>query len=115
MDLGRRRANRLIMRVPMRVRNKRTPKVEQGVESMNISIRGAYFATEETFRVGEKVQIRLKVPEAVMPGQRTEWCFTGRVAHVDRLGPNGKVGVGVHFLYYTAGGEPDELPEESVI
>ena len=111
MDQGRRRANRLIMRVPMRVLNKRTPQVEQGVESMNISIRGAYFATEETFRVGEKVQIRLKVPEAVMPGQKTEWCFTGRVAHVDRLGPNGKVGVGVHFLYYEAGGEPNEPVE----
>lgn len=115
MDLGRRRANRLIMRVPMRVRNKRRPQAEQGVESMNISIRGAYFATEETFRVGEKIQVRLKVPEAVMPGQRTEWCFTGRVVHVDRLGADGKVGVGVHFLYYTAGGEPDESLEEAVM
>lgn len=30
-----------------------------------------------------------------------EWCFTGRVAHVELLGPKGsKLGVGVQFLYY---------------
>jgi len=109
MDLGRRQANRLIMRVPMRVRDKRSPRVEQGVESMNISIRGAYFAAEAGFHVGEKIQIRLMMPEAVMPGQRSEWCFVGRVAHVDKLGSNGKIGVGVHFLYYTAGRQPDDL------
>lgn len=108
MDLGRRAANRLIMRVPMRVRVKRRPQVEQGVESMNISIRGVYFAAEGAFRVGEKIQVQLKMPEAVMPGQRSEWCFVGRVAHVDQLGNNGKIGVGVHFLYYTAGRQPDD-------
>ena len=108
MDLGRRQANRLIMRVPMRVRDKRKPQVEQGVESMNISIRGAYFAAEGGFRVGEKIQVRLMMPEAVMPGQRSEWCFVGSVAHVDQLGSNGKIGVGVHFLYYTAGRQPDD-------
>jgi hypothetical protein len=102
MDLGRRQARRMIMRVPMWVRGKRRPEIEQGVESMNISIRGAYFAADGPFRVGEQIQVRLKMPEEVLPGQKTEWCFTGRVAHVDQLAPSGKSGVGVHFLYYTA-------------
>lgn len=108
MDLGRRLARRLIMRVPMWVRGKRRPQVEQGVESMNISIRGTYFAADGPFRMGERIQVRLKMPDAVVPGQETEWCFTCRVAHVDVLAPSGKSGVGVHFLYYTAGNKAPE-------
>lgn len=104
MDLGRRQRRRLIMRVPMRVRRKHKKSLlEQGVESLNISLGGAYFAAEGKFDVGEKIEVSLKMPDAVITGQKTEWCFTGRVAHVDQLGKNGKSGVGVHFLYYTAG------------
>jgi hypothetical protein len=102
--LERRYAKRLIMRVPMRVRGmSEEPRVEHGVDSLNISIRGAYFATDGKFGVGEKIEVRLKMPEVVVSGQKTEWCFTGRVTHVDPLGTNGKSGVGVHFLYYSAG------------
>jgi hypothetical protein len=104
VDQGRRQTKRLIMRVPMRVHKINEPRQrEQGVESLNISIRGTYFAAEGAFQAGEKVEVRLKVPELVAPGQTTEWCFTGRVVHADRLGTYGKTGVAVHFLYYSAG------------
>ena len=110
MDPEHRQARRLIMRVPMWIRSiNRLPQEgqrEQGVESMNISIRGTYFAAEGHFQVGEKIRVRLKMPEVIVPGQKTQWCFTGRVTHVDRLGANGKSGVGVHFLYYSAGKKP---------
>lgn len=97
------------MRVPMSVRRKHKKSLrEQGVESMNISLGGTYFAAEGTFDVGEKIEVSLRMPDAVVAGQKTEWCFTGRVAHVDQLGKNGKIGVGVHFLYYTAGARPSE-------
>jgi hypothetical protein len=97
------------MRVPMWVRGiKERPQEEQRVESLNISIRGSYFAAEGKFQVGEKVEVRLNMPEVIFSGQTTEWCFTGRVTHVNRLGTNGKSGVGVHFLYYSAGNrQPD--------
>jgi len=109
VDQEQRHARRLIMRVPMRVRSiKEMPQGEQCVDSLNISIRGTYFAAEGKFQVGEKVEVRLKMPEPVISGQKTEWCFTGRVAHVDRLGSNGKSGVGVHFLYYCAGDRKSE-------
>src|ERR1700722_5076046 len=99
----RRTAKRLIMRVPMRVRGTwEAPQNERGVESMNISIRGTYFASEEKFLVGQKIEVQLKMPEVVVSGQKTEWRFTGRVTHVDTLGTYGKSGVGVHFLYYSA-------------
>ncbi len=92
------------MRVPMRIRSlQRTPEQEHAVESMNISIRGVYFATDAIFEQKEEVEIRLRMPEQLMAGQMTDWCFTGRVAHVEKLGKNGKRGVGVQFLYYSAG------------
>jgi len=99
----RRTVKRLIMRVPMQVRGiSEVPQNERDVECLNISIRGTYFASEEKFRVGEKIEVRLKMPEVVVSGQKTEWRFTGRVTHVDKLGTNGKSGVGVYFLYYSA-------------
>lgn len=113
MELDRRQAKRLTMRVPMLVRGKRRPLLGQGVESMNISIRGTYFVAEGPFRVGEKIHVRLTMPEAVVPRQKTEWCLTGRVEHVNRLVTCGKVGVGVHFLCYTAENQPTEAMQEA--
>lgn len=113
MDSERRQERRLIIRVPMWVRSanglpqeERGKHTEEGVESMNISIRGTYFAAEGSFQVGEEIKVRLKMPEVVVPGQKTQWCFTGRVTHVDRLGAHVKSGIGVHFLYYSAGNKP---------
>ena len=104
MPQDRRYTSRLIMRVPMRVRSLRDGRrSEHEVESMNISIRGVYFATDAVFEQKEEVEIRLRMPEQLMAGQITDWCFTGRVAHVQKLGRNGKCGVGVQFLYYSAG------------
>lgn len=105
----RRQTKRLIMRVPMWVRGvTEQPLPEHGVESLNISLLGTYFAADSKFHVGDKIEVRLKMPEIVFAGQKTQWCFTGRVTHVDRLGPNGKTGVGVHFLYYSAGNKPPD-------
>src|SRR5262245_26976860 len=97
------------MRVPMRVRSLREgPPKEYVVESMNISIRGVYFATDAKFEEKEEVEILLHMPEQLMPGQITDWCFTGRVVHVQKLGKNGKCGIGVQFLYYSAGNKRPE-------
>lgn len=99
-----RQARRLIMRVPMRVRALGDPpQGEELVESMNISPRGAYFPTTLPLKVGSHVEVRLKMPEEVVPGQTHEWTFTARVVHVQQLGGFGKkLGVGVYFLYYSA-------------
>src|SRR5260221_12742955 len=92
------------MRVPMRIRSlQRAPGQEHTVESMNISIRGVYFATDAIFEQKEELEIRLRMPEQLMAGQMTDWCFTGRVAHGEKTGKNGKRGGGVQFLYYSGG------------
>jgi hypothetical protein len=101
--IERRTVKRLIVRVPMRVRGVwQELQEERAVDSLNISNQGTYFASEEKFRVGEKISVRLKMPEVVVSGQRTEWCFTGRITHVEKLGTGGKNGVGVYFLYHSA-------------
>jgi DUF1680 family protein len=113
MALERRQTKRLIMRVPMWVRSvAEKPQGEQGVESLNISLLGTYFAADSKFQVGDKLEVRLKMPEVVVAGQKTQWCFTGRVTHIDQLGPNGKTGVGVHFLYYSAGDKPPDCADD---
>jgi len=81
---------------------------------MNICSHGVYFATEQKLPKGVLIQVHLKMPSGSggrRGGRRGNgvWCFTGRVAHVESLGPtNNKLGVGVHFLYY-------EVPRPSAL
>ncbi len=99
----RRVAPRYIMKVPLRFRPvKAAPHIpEQPADSMNISTRGVYFATDLPVSEGSPVQILLKMPKEVIGGLVSEWRFTGRVVHVDAIPyANGKTGVGVQFLYY---------------
>jgi hypothetical protein len=100
----RRQTRRLIMRVPMHVRTVGDlPPGEELVESMNISQRGAYFATTLQLKVGAQIEVRFQVPEEVFPGQTHEWTFTASVIHVTPLGNFAKkFGVGVYFLCYSA-------------
>jgi len=68
---------------------------------MNINNHGVYFATDQRLPEGVMIQVHLRLPREVAGDDVTEWCFTGRVAHVESLGlTNGKSGVGVQFLYY---------------
>ncbi len=70
---------------------------------MNICSHGVYFATDQRLPKGGMIQVHLKMPRELVGEGVKEWCFTGRVAHVESLGvTNDKLGVGVHFLYYEA-------------
>jgi len=98
----RRFARRMIMKVPLRFRPvKAPPDSEREAASMNICNHGVYFATDQRVHEGVMIQVHLKMPREVIGDDVTEWCFTGRVAHVQPLGAaNDKLGVGVQFLYY---------------
>jgi hypothetical protein len=99
-----RRARRLIMRVPMRVKALHGHAFsEETVECMNISLRGTYFPTVLPLEEGTDVEVRFKMPEELIAGQTHEWTFVARVVHREDLGHfTKKTGVGVHFLYYSA-------------
>ena len=100
--LERRIARRLIMKVPLKFHPLQAPDdPEQDAASMNICNHGVYFATDKKVPQGVLIQVHLKMPREVIGDDVTEWCFTGRVAHVQPLGTaNDQLGVGVQFLYY---------------
>lgn len=98
----RRCARRMIMKVPLKFRSlQASTDSEREAASMNICNHGVYFATDQRVSKGVMIQVHLKMPREVVGDDVTEWCFTGRVAHVEPLGAtNHKLGVGVQFLYY---------------
>ena len=98
----RRTARRLIMKVPLKFRPMEAPDdSERETASMNICNHGVYFATDQRVPKGLMIQVHLKMPREVVGGDVAEWCFTGRVAHVEPLGiASDMSGVGVQFLYY---------------
>jgi hypothetical protein len=106
--LERRITPRLIMHVPLKFRPVQAPDgSEKDSASMNICNHGVYFATDQMLPTGVIIQVHLKMPREVVGDDVTEWCFTGRVAHVESLGgTNDKSGVGVQFLCY-------EVPRDS--
>lgn len=66
----RRQTSRLIMRVPMRIRRlRKAPQNEELVESLNISLRGVYFATKTKFELKEDLELRLHMPERLCRGK----------------------------------------------
>jgi Tfp pilus assembly protein PilZ len=105
----RRSARRLIMKAPIKFRPVReSGDPEWEAATMNICNHGVYFATDHRLPRGEMIQVHLKMPREVVGDDVTEWCFTGRVAHVEPLGAmNDKLGVGVQFIYY-------EVPRASI-
>jgi hypothetical protein len=105
LDSERRSTRRLIMKVPLKFhavqKNGNNGDSEQSANAMNICSHGVYFATDQKLPKGVLIQVHLKMPREVVGDDVMEWCFTGRVAHVESLGPtNDKLGVGVHFVYY---------------
>lgn len=105
----RRHGYRFIMKVPLRFHGMKEAAVQEELaSSMNISIHGVYFATNQKVPEGLLVQLHLKMPREIVGEDVQEWSFTGRVAHVEALSRrNGKSGVGVQFLYY-------EVPPPSI-
>jgi predicted Co/Zn/Cd cation transporter (cation efflux family) len=98
----RRYGYRFLMRVPLRFQaTKEAALREEAVSSMNISTHGVYFATDQKVAEGLLVELHLKMPKEIVGDEVEEWSFTGRVAHVELLSrKNGKLGVGVQFLFY---------------
>jgi|SRR5713101_6990737 len=101
-NANRRASHRFIMKVPLRLRSvKAPPLAECAVQSMNISTRGVYFATDLPLREGQLIQVLFRMPEEISESGGNERRFTCRVAHVQPHGfANGMSGVGVQFLYY---------------
>ena len=104
----RRVSTRHNFKLPLRVRILKSAIAEQRSESVNLSERGIYFATNSPLRVGTAVQVLLKMPEEITGEPTIEWLCSGHVVRVESLdSPRGKLGVGVQFDCYEISPRPE--------
>jgi hypothetical protein len=97
----RRLAGRHKVKAPLRVRVWKSAVPEQAAESVNLSQRGIYFATDSLLRKGETVEVFFNMPEEIIGEPTSEWRCTGHVVRVEEINtPSGKQGVGVQFDCY---------------
>ncbi|HXN51508.1 MAG TPA: PilZ domain-containing protein [Candidatus Acidoferrum sp.] len=97
----RRLADRYKVKTPLRVRVWKSALPEQTAESLNLSQRGIYFATDSVLRKGETVEVYFNMPEEIVGEPTTEWRCTGHVVRVEETNTSGgKQGVGVQFDCY---------------
>lgn len=74
---------------------------EYKASTINISIRGVYFATQVLLQVGESVEILLGMPKRVAGVKAGIRRFLGRVTHIEPIDAlPGLSGIGVHLLYF---------------
>ena len=97
----RRVAIRFDFKIPLRVRISRSAAPERAAESLNVSARGMYFATDLPMQKGTPVHLVFEMPEEVSHKPVAEWHCTGHVVHVQpRRAPQGAICVGVAFDCY---------------
>ena len=99
----RRFSTRHKFKTALRVRVWKSGLPEERAESVNLSQRGIFFASNSRIAEGEVVEILLKMPEEITGQPTTEWRCTGQVVRVEPGDYfNGKFGVGVQFYCYEA-------------
>lgn len=97
----RRLAGRYDVKTPLRIRVWKSATPELVAESVNLSQRGIYFATNSTLSEGEAVEIFFNMPKEIVGEPTGEWRCTGHVVRVETTdGTGGRVGVGVQFDCY---------------
>src|SRR5467141_4077296 len=97
----RRLAGRYKLKMPLRVRLWKSAVADCTAESVNLSQRGIYFATNSELHKGETVEVLFNMPEAIVGEPASEWRCTGHVVRVEEIkAPVGKQGVGVQFDCY---------------
>lgn len=108
----RRFSQRHDVKTALRVRVWKSGLPEERAESLNLSQRGIFFASNSRLAEGEIVEILLKMPEEITGQPTTEWRCTGHVVRVESPGlPKGKFRVGVQFYCYEASrAEQPSLP-----
>jgi hypothetical protein len=97
----RRLTTRFDLRLALRVSMPKSAAPDQCTQSLNVSARGIYFATDLPLRKGAPVHLVFEMPEEISHKPASEWHCTGHVVHVqpDRS-PQGVIGVGVAFDCY---------------
>jgi hypothetical protein len=91
----RRLSGRYRAKTPLRVRLWKSAVPECTAESVNLSQRGIYFATNSVLRKGETVEVLFNMPEEIVGEPTSEWRWTGHVVRVEGdQGPRREAGGG---------------------
>ena len=94
----RRKARRVALQIPVRVRLWESVIPEQKVECLNISERGLYFASGTRFTAGERLELVLKMPEDIVGRGNSNWLCVGQVVRTHALDSSSlALGVAVEF------------------
>lgn len=97
----RRKARRVALQIPVRVRPWESVIPEQKVECLNISERGLYFASGTRFSAGERLELVLKMPEDVVGRENSNWLCVGEIVRTRALDSSSlALGVAVKFEPY---------------
>ena len=97
----RRLAGRYTIKTPLRVRLWKSEQPEHTAESVNVSQRGIYFATDSPIQEGETIEVFFNMTEEIIGEPASEWRCTGHVVRVEPIeATGGKMGVGVQFDCY---------------
>src|SRR5258707_12366806 len=97
----RRLAERFALKILLRVRIAKATALDHTAESLNISTRGIYFATDLPLSKGTPVHLAFEMPEAVTHKPASEWRCTGHVVHVEpNSSPQSPPCAGVRFDCY---------------
>jgi len=100
----RRNNRRVDLRIPLRFRPLvNPPATDLNAESINLSPRGVYFATDYPLQVGSQIEMHMRMPREVSGHPNNDVHCTSRVVHVEPdtfLG--GKAGIGVHIEQFKA-------------
>ena len=95
----RRRTRRFKVSIPLQINA--TADHDHRASSINVSMSGVCFKTSYTLRVGQRVELQLRIPKRITGTAPADRCFTGRVVHVKTNGSSSApLEVGVQFLYY---------------
>jgi Tfp pilus assembly protein PilZ len=97
---NRRAEMRIDVHMPIRFRPiTHPPSAEQSAESVNISEHGLFFWTNAPLRVGEEVEIYLRMPPELSQNP-AQMRWKARVVRVEPNGTVGRNGVGVRVESY---------------
>lgn len=97
----RRLAERHLLRVPLRLRLRRSQLREQSVQAQNVSRRGVFFTTDIPMDEGTLLDLLLEMPETISGVRAAQWMCTGHVVRVEPSeATDGARGVGVEFDFY---------------
>lgn len=92
---------RFKLHTPLSFHSKEKPLDFHQAKCMNMSSRGVYFVTKAVLRVGEAVEVLIKMPKQVTGVEGGVRRFTGRVTHIQRRNTlREPSGIGVQLLYY---------------